>query len=298
MFDDLKNILRGSNFISKIILINAIIFVVYTIIAQFSPAFVAFISNWFSLSASLSKFIFRPWTIITYMFLHAGIGHVFFNMYILYIIGRIFGDFMGQQRLTGLYFLGGIIGGVLYLVVYNLLYLSGEMSENILSMTAMVGASAGVMAVVIAAGTRFGDYEIGLIFLGPVKLKYIALVLFITSTLFNFMSNFGGNVAHVGGAILGFLYIRQLSKGQDWAFAFHQKIEQAKKLFEKKPKLRVVPNDYGAQKTSATASKKTAGTDNETQAKTDAILDKISKSGYDNLTKEEKEFLFKLSKNR
>ena len=82
MFDDLKNIFRGNNFISKIILINAIIFVVYTIIAQFSPAFVAFVSNWFSLSASLSKFIFRPWTIITYMFLHAGIGHVFFNMYI------------------------------------------------------------------------------------------------------------------------------------------------------------------------------------------------------------------------
>jgi membrane associated rhomboid family serine protease len=298
MLDDLKNILRGSNFISKIILINAIIFVVYTIIAQFSPAFVEFVSNWFSLPASLSKFIFRPWTIITYMFLHSGLGHVFFNMYILYFFGRIFGDFMGQQRLTGLYFLGGIVGGLLYLVVYNLLYLSGEMSENVLSMTAMVGASAGVMAVVIAAGARFGDYTLNLLFIGPVKLKYVALFLFITSTLFNFMSNFGGNVAHVGGAALGFLYIRQLAKGQDWAFAFHQKIEQAQKLFEKKPKLRVVPNDYGAKKANTTTSKKAAGTDNETQAKTDAILDKISKSGYDNLSKEEKEFLFKLSKNR
>ncbi len=175
MLTTLKNIFRGNNFISKIILINAIIFVVYTIIAQFSPAFVAFVSNWFSLSASLSKFILLPNS--------------------------------SRQSLM-------VEPCPLLILLYR-------------------------------------KWEIVKLCPSPI---------------------------HVGGAVLGFLYIRQLSKGQDWALAFHQKIEQAQKLFEKKPKLRVVPNDYGAKKANTTGSKKTAGTDNETQAKTDAILDKISKS--------------------
>jgi membrane associated rhomboid family serine protease len=295
MLDDLKNLFRGNNFIGKVIAINVIVFVVYNIVAQFSPGFVLFVTNWLSLPASLGSFILSPWTIITYMFLHDGFGHIFYNMLILYWFGRIFGDFMGQQRLTGLYFLGGIVGALLYIVVYNLLFLSGDMSAEMLGLTHMVGASAGVMAVVIAAGARFGDYEMSLILIGPVKLKYVALVLFITSTLFNFMSNFGGNVAHIGGAVLGFMYVRQLAKGQDWAFWFNEKIEAGLKIFEKKPKMRVVNDDF---KTSKTQTKSSTGNSSETQAKTDAILDKISKSGYENLSKEEKEFLFKLSGNK
>ena len=297
MFDDIKNIFKGNNFIGKIIVINAIVFVLYNILAQFSPAISTFFTNWISLPASLWKFIFRPWTMLTYMFVHDGLGHIFFNMYILYIFGRIFGDFMGQQRLSGLFFLGGFGGGLAYMLVYNLLFLVGEMDSSMLQATSMVGASAGVMAVVIATGSRFGDHTMNLILIGPVKLKYVALFLFITSTLFNFMSNFGGNIAHIGGAFVGYFYIRQLEKGSDWAMAFNDRFERIMAMFEKKPKLRVVPDDGGYQRHSASKNTQHSN-DRETQAKTDAILDKISKAGYDNLTKEEKEHLFKLSKNK
>ncbi|MEX2595419.1 MAG: rhomboid family intramembrane serine protease [Salibacteraceae bacterium] len=304
MLDDLKNLFKGNHFVGQMIVINASIFIVVNLIAHLVlGGNERAILEWLALPASITEFIWVPWSIISYMFLHGGLWHVVFNMYMLYWFGRIFGDFMGDKRLTGLYFLGGISGGLLYMLAYNLFYLAGEPTNSMI----LVGSSAAVMAITVAAGMRFPDYIVNLLFFGAVKLKYVALVIFLLSTVIDFSSNMGGKLAHLGGAAMGYFYIRGLEKGNDYALSFYNLYERFINLFQKSPKLKVVPNDFAKQKKEkrssffggTTESKSKSASDlKETQAKTDAILDKISKSGYENLSKEEKEFLFKLSKNK
>ena len=295
MLDDLKNLFKGNNFIGQMILINAALFLIVNIISNlFLGGSEGAIFSWLALPSGLIEFILVPWTIVTYMFMHGGLWHVVFNMYMLYWFGRIFNDFMGEKRLAGLYFLGGIAGGVAYLLVYNLLFLAGETDINVI----LVGSSAAVMAITIAAGLRFPDYTINLMFFGTVRLKYVALVIFLLSTVLDFSSNMGGKIAHIGGAAMGYFYIKGLEKGNDYALSFYGIYDKFLSLFKQSPKLRVVPNDHGKKTTAKAKAKHSAGAskeNSEIQAKTDTILDKISKSGYENLTKEEKDFLFKLS---
>ena len=295
MLDDLKNLFKGNNFIGQMILINASLFVLINIMSSiFFNGSEGPIFSWLALPSALTEFILVPWTLLTYMFMHGGLWHVVFNMYMLYWFGRIFNDFMGEKRLVGLYFLGGIAGGAAYLLIYNLLFLAGESNINVI----LVGSSAAVMAITIAAGLRFPDYTIPLMFFGAVKLKYVALVIFILSTVLDFSSNMGGKIAHLGGAAMGYFYIKGLEKGSDYALSFYGIYDKFLGLFKQSPKLRVVPNDHGKKTTAKAKSKPSTAASKENlevQAKTDAILDKISKSGYENLTKEEKDFLFKLS---
>ena len=293
MLDDLKNLFRGNNFIGQIILINAALFLIVNIVSNlFFGGSEGPIFSWLALPSSLVEYILVPWTLVSYMFMHGGLWHVVFNMYMLYWFGRIFNDFMGEKRLVGLYFLGGIAGGVAYLLVYNLLFLAGESNVNVI----LVGSSAAVMAITIASGLRFPDYTIHLMFFGAVKLKYLALIIFILSTVLDFSSNMGGKIAHLGGAAMGYFYIKGLEKGNDYALALYTVYDRFIELFKRSPKLRVVPNDFDKKTTAKSKTSPAASKENsEVQAKTDAILDKISKSGYENLNKEEKDFLFKLS---
>lgn len=299
MFDDLKQLFKGNNFIGQIILINAFVFIAVNLVAHlFLGGNERAIQEWLGLPALLNDFILVPWTILSYMFMHGGLWHIVFNMYMLYWFGRIFGSMMGEERLIGLYFLSGLTGGALYLLAYNIFFLAGEPVGNVI----LVGASAAVMGIVIAAGARFPDYTVNLLLFGPVRLKYVALVIFVLSTVLDFSSNMGGKIAHLGGAIMGYFYVRGLNNGKDHALAFHTLFAKSTEIFKRKPKLRVVKDDPKKQKKAtqsrATSSQKASNADNrvdEMQAKTDAILDKISKSGYENLTKEEKDFLFKLS---
>jgi membrane associated rhomboid family serine protease len=292
MLEDLKNLFRGNNFIGQIIVINAGVFVAVNLITHlFLGGSESGILKWLGLPSLLNEFVLVPWTVLTYMFMHGGLWHIVFNMYLFYWFGRIFSDFMGEKRLIGLYFLGGIGGGLLYLFVYNLLYLGGEPAGN----TILVGASAAVMAITIASGMRFPDYTVHLLLFGAVRLKYLALIIFLVSTVLDFSSNMGGKIAHLGGALVGFFYIRGLDKGKDFALSFSEGLDKVKGLFQKKPTLRVVPNAKPKESTDGTRRPAQESAKDELQAKTDAILDKISKSGYENLTKEEKAFLFKLS---
>ena len=155
--------------------------------------------------------------------------------------------------------------------------------------TPLVGASAGIMAVVAFAGFRFGDYQMNLLLIGPVRLKYVALGLFVMNTLLDISMNTGGKLSHLGGAAFGYFYFRSLNAGKDPAAAFLGFFQRIGDFFKKKPKLKVVQNDFRAKNSNNPKTSK------EAEARTDAILDKISKSGYDNLTKEEKEFLFNVS---
>jgi membrane associated rhomboid family serine protease len=281
MLDDIKNIFRGNNFIGQIIIICAVVFVVQNLLANVFPAFGIEILRWFAMHSYLPSFLTSPWSAFTYMFLHGSFGHLFWNMIIFYYFGRIVHDFVGRERLMGLYFLGGIAGAIFYLLVYSLQHLGGEMIVD----TPLVGASAGIMAVVTFAGFRFGDFQMNLLLIGPVKLKYVALGLFVMNTLLDISMNTGGKLSHLGGAAFGYFYFRSLNAGKDPAAAFLGFFQNIGSFFKKKPKMRVVENDFRAKNSNKPRNSK------EAEARTDAILDKISKSGYDNLTNDEKEFL-------
>lgn len=231
--------------------------------------------NYLSLPTYLPLLVKRFWTPVTYMFMHADIFHILFNMLWLYWMGQIFEEFLGKKRTIGLYFIGGLAGAALYLLAYNLLPYFTQ-SGAVVSGT-MIGASASIMAIVIGAATIVPDYTIFLMFLGPVKLKWLALGFVIIDFLSIAGPNAGGEISHIGGALAGFIYVKQLQNGKDW-------IGSVNNLFKKRSNMRVVP---GSQQ------KESKG--KPQQDEIDRILDKISETGYDNLTTQEKDTLFRAS---
>lgn len=289
MLEELKKLFQGKNFASQIIVINAVIFVVINLLENIFFRGHSGFGQWFALPSSLADLIWQPWTIVTYMFMHGSLGHLVYNMLVFYWFARIFSDFMGNERLAGLYLLGGLFGGLFFLVIYNIMFLSGEA----IPMSTLVGASAAVMAVVVATSIRFPTYQMNLLLIGPVQLKWIGLFIFIVSTVLDLSNNFGGKMAHLGGAAVGFVYARTLDRGRDFAFEFNAFLKRFTTVFKRKSKIRVVHSQKPTEKAKATG--KSGLTQQEIQAKTDAILDKISKSGYDNLSKDEKDFLFNIS---
>ncbi|WP_026896940.1 rhomboid family protein [Daejeonella oryzae] len=225
-----------------------------------------------AMPAYLPKLAPKFWTIITYMFGHQKFFHILFNMLWLYWLGRIFLDFLNQKQFTFLYFAGGIAGALFFITAY---YVFPAFQDEI-EYSSLLGASASVMAIVVATATLLPDYTISMLLLGPVRLKYIALVYVLLDILAIAGANPGGSIAHLGGAFIGFLYIKQLRAGNDWS-----------KMFLKKRKLTVV-------KKADTAPVKRSNLPD--QDIIDTILDKISKSGYESLSKKEKEQLFNASK--
>ena len=223
--------------------------------------------------AYLPELLYKPWTLLTYMFSHTGLLHFIFNVLWLYWMGRIFEDFLNSRQFTFTYIAGGLIGAILFLAFYNFL---PAFREVILQSPALIGASAGVMAIVVATATLLPDYSIMLLFFGQVRLKYLVLIYVALDIIGISGLNPGGSIAHLGGALLGFIYIKQLQAGHDWS-----------KIFSKRRKLKVVQRN-----TSSSYSSTSNIPDEEI---IDRILDKISKSGYNSLTKQEKEQLFRAS---
>jgi membrane associated rhomboid family serine protease len=231
--------------------------------------------------------IARPWTIITYMFVHDlnGIWHLLFNMLWLYWFGQIFLQFLSQKKLLSVYLLGGFAGAVLYTLVYNIFpaFELERFGSN------MVGASAAIMAVVIAIAAIAPNYSIQIIFFGPVKLKYIALITIVIDLISIQYSNAGGHIAHIGGELFGYLYAKNHLKGRDLTSGFSKIIDAILNLFTPRKRMKVTyktpTNDFEYNKTKV-----------EQQKEVDRILDKIAKGGYNSLSKEEKDFLFKSSR--
>ncbi len=234
-----------------------------------------YVVSWLQLPASVSGWLHRPWTIGTYMFTQQGLFHILFNMLWLFWLGIIFLDFLKKRQLTFVYLAGGLAGGVLYLLAFNLIPAFRADAFR----TVMIGSSASVSAVVFATATLLPDYTIRLLLFGNVKLKYLALVFIALDILAIGGLNAGGSIAHIGGALFGYIYIKRLQNGQDWSRILGRA--------RRKRKLRVVRND-------APPSQEEPLVPN--QEVIDRILDKISQSGYDSLTKAEKEALFKASK--
>jgi membrane associated rhomboid family serine protease len=254
----------------------------------------------FTLPSVISEFLKEPWTLFTYSFAHyfnygdpalnyrgadVGIFHILMNMLVFYWFGRLFVEYLGSDKLIALYVLGGLAGGLLYLLMYNTIpYFIAQPST-------LVGASAAVYAVVVAVAVLLPNYTFFLLFLGPVRIKYIAAFYIVISFLGSVGSNAGGNIAHLGGALIGFVYMKQLQSGVNWGGWVSITIDWFKDLF--KPRARV---KVSYRKEKEAGPRKPGGKPAVSQDELDAILDKISAGGYESLTKDEKEKLFNASK--
>ena len=302
ILEDFKLAFKTGNILNQLIVINVLAFVVMGIVgviftlAGYGVAFSAF-AKYLMLPADFGQLIFQPWSLITYFFFHEGIFHILFNMLFLYWFGRIITEYLGQNKALGLYVWGGIFGGLLYLIAYNLI----PFYQSAVPTSYLLGASGGVIAIVVGAATFMPNFTIPLIFLGPVKLKYVAAFYVITSLLRSTGVNAGGEIAHLGGALAGFLFITQLKSGSDWSTPIVQFTSWVKSLFKPQPKIKVSyrksDKKNTTQSTKATSSKSSTNSKtNTSQAEIDTILDKISEKGYDALSKDEKQKLFNASK--
>ncbi len=288
---------KPNNGMVKIVIINVAVFIVLNIFwlaSKFSGG-TALYESVFEIMAippDFSNFAYRPWTLLTYFFTHQDFLHILFNMLIFYWFAQIFDELLGSKKLVGVYFLGGFSGGLGYLAVYNLIPYFQDMGS-----AGMIGASASVYAVVVGAATVMPDYRMHLLFFGPVKIKYIAAVYIFLSFIGLGGMNMGGNIAHLAGALVGFLYIKQLNQGSDWTKPVTSTLDFIPNLLKPKPKIKVsFKKDKAYQATKASyRSRDYAPDDVPNQDLVDAILDKISESGYERLTAEEKHILFKAS---
>ena len=295
MLEEFKNAFqRYNNAHVQLIIINIVVFLTLAVVLVFSRAFQVpdifiVVHDQLAIPAPIGEFLQKPWTLITYAFVHdlSGVFHILFNMLVFYWFGKLFVEYLGSDKLVALYFLGALAGGLAYLLVYNTIpfYI-----ERIGSFNGMVGASAAIYAIVVATATLIPDYTFFLLFLGPVRIKYIAGFYIVVSFLGSVGENAGGNVAHLGGALMGFIYIKQLQAGVNWGSWVTATLDWFKGLFTAKPKVKVT---YRKQYSDA---QKPKAKSSISQDEIDAILDKISDGGYESLTKEEKEKLFNASK--
>ncbi|MFK7900239.1 MAG: rhomboid family intramembrane serine protease [Cyclobacteriaceae bacterium] len=296
ILNEIKSAFRqADNTVTQLIIINVIVFAFLstsTVILGISgqTSILSFIQDIFLLPSDFDTFITRPWTLITYAFSHQGLFHILFNMLFLYWFGRLISEFLGSQKLLALYFLGGLAGGALYLFMYN--YIPFYMNRGA---SVLLGASASVYAIMVAAATLLPDYTIRLFLIGNVKLKWMVAVYLFISFLGIVGSNAGGDLAHLGGALMGYLYIKSLQKGNDLGKPIIKTINWFGNLF--KPKSHVKVSYKESKKTKQSRKQTTSSSSvNPQQSEIDTILDKISESGYDSLTKAEKELLFSASK--
>ncbi len=304
---DIKREFQYGNILTRLIIINVAVFVIVNFIGLIfyiqsgKEGYFHFINDilcpWFCAQSQWKELLLKPWTIITSMFLHYDLWHMVWNVLFLYWFGRIFCDFTGRHKLLATYILGGLAGFTAYFIVGLLVGDPGE----VVGLYAL-GASAAVMAIVAAAATLAPNYSMHVLLIGPVKLKYIALVLIVINILSIPKGNAGGMIAHLGGVLMGFLSIYWVQKrGYDITTPFNNFIDKLvdlwsrrKDIFSRRKEPRVVyKNTTGKRAKGNSKSDLHIVPD---QSEIDAILDKIKRSGYDSLTKEELDILARASK--
>lgn len=290
---DLRNNFRRGSIHIRLAYLNVAVFVLVAltgiVLRLFnlpSPS----LFQWFEVPASLPRLAAQPWSVLTYTFLHANIFHLLFNMLWLYWFGALFLRFFSAKHLRGLYLLSGICGALLYVAAYNLF----PYFRPLAGYSFLLGASASVLGIVAAAAYREPNYPIQLLFLGTVRLKYLALIVIGTDVLLITAENAGGHIAHLGGAIAGLWFAARLSKGTDLTRWINRAADRVESLFSprpRKPKMKVHYNaNADRQKDYDYNARKKAQND-----EIDRILDKLKKSGYESLTTDEKKTLFDAS---
>lgn len=286
---NLKYKYKTANTVVKLIVLNVLVFLIVSLGSFFFSISAGFLTRWFVLSDDFSKLLLQPWSLITYSFLHFGFFHLLFNMVWLYWFGQIVLNLFNGKRLLTVYLLGALFGGLLFMFAYTLFPVFAE------SRGFLIGASGAVTAVMVFIASYTPNTEVR-IFSFTIKLWHIALFLFLMDLLrIPSSGNAGGLMAHVGGAVFGYIYAVQLLKGNDIGKWFENLMDGVANLFKprtKKPFTKVHRN----KKTTTNKPKDTNLSKSEHQRKIDSILDKIGKSGYESLSKEEKDYLFKAGK--
>ena len=298
--DDIKRSYLQGSMLLRLIFINIGIFILLHLVTLVLMLFNVpgnDVVQWVELPSDPWLLLRRPWTLVTYMFTHYGLLHILFNMLWLYWLGRIFLEFFSSKQLTGLYLLGGWGGALLFLLATNLLpYFTSHGGIYFL-----MGASASVVAIVVATAVYAPDYRIGLLFLGEVPIKWIAIVTVLISLFSIDGANGGGNIAHIGGAIVGAWFALRIKKGRDITRPLNACIDAVVGLFNgrslKMPKFKR-PSRPKSRNTSQQSPRGNTPSDTVSEEELDAILKKIKESGYDALTDKERDKLFKVSRRR
>ncbi|MEI6124415.1 MAG: rhomboid family intramembrane serine protease [Bacteroidota bacterium] len=294
--DGIKRFFTGKSMLSRLIIINILVFLLVNLVKLFFFLFqvsplqtgsdtMTIMNYWLAVPSNLDLLLQKPWTLFTYMFLHENLWHLFFNMLMLYFGGVIFTEYLGSKKLLITYILGGLVGATFYIAAYNLF----PAFALVVPFSIAFGASASVLAIIVAIAAYIPDYNVRMLFIGQIKFKWVAVAFVVLDLLSIEKDNPGGHIAHLGGAFFGLVYILALKKG----VIAKQFLNPIKKLFKPKAK----------PKMKATYSYKKPLTDDQYnydkklhQQKIDSILDKIKKSGYESLSKDDKELLFKESK--
>lgn len=291
--EEIKKMYRNGNIIIKLIFVNVAVFIVINILGLFSFLFGLSspdgLIKWLAVPADLHILLYRPWTLFTYMFLHQGFLHILFNMLWLFWFGKIFLEFLNQKQMLSVYLLGGLSGAALYILAFNLFPVFAPM----LPFSVALGASASVYAIVVAISAFVPDYSISLMFIGRVKIKWVAVFIIALDVLSIADGNAGGHIAHLGGALFGYLFSVQIKKKTDITNWFTYFTDGLAEWFKPKPKMRVTENKFKSKK--PTSDREYNQQKAASQEEIDLILEKISRSGYDSLSKKEKETLFKFS---
>lgn len=299
--NDIKRYYNQSSMLMRLILINVVVFVLVRLLAvgtwMFGGDNLA-LMQWVALPSDWWLLLKRPWTLLTYMFAHAGLLHILFNMLWLYWLGRIFMEFFSPKQLTGVYLLGGWGGALLFLLAYNLL------PHLAMGRYFLIGASASVIAIVVATAVYTPNYKIGLLFLGEVSLKWVAIVTVAIDLLSMEGGNLGSSIAHIGGAIVGAIYALRIRAGHDITRPLNAAIDGIVGMFNgrsfKLPdfKRKSAGSTTRARGGAQQAPRGARPADTVSEEELDIILGKIKAAGYDALTDEEKEKLFKASRRR
>ncbi|MBR5782283.1 MAG: rhomboid family intramembrane serine protease [Bacteroidales bacterium] len=285
ILEGLKRFFLQKNVLSRLMLINITIWLICLFICVFTWLFnisdISFVTKLFAVPSDIATLAEKPWSIFTYMFLQEQFGHLFFNMLMLYYGAKIFLQYFSQKQLLLTYIIGGLVGALFFILAFN----AFPVFENMKGHAVALGSSASVLSILIAAATYRPDYTLNLFLLGQVKMKWIAIVFVVIDFLSISKGNSGGHIAHLGGALWGFLYAYMLNKDFD-----------IYRIFKKRARIKVktvnTENYQGRPKTDEQYNAERA----QAQEETDRILEKIAKNGYSSLSDKEKEFLFRQSK--
>ena len=294
IFDTIRQAFRQGNSLNKLIYLNVIVFLILKIILILFLLFNisgAFLLSYLAVPADLTQLLYRAWTPLTYMFLHEEFFHILFNMFALYWFGKLFLMFFSERQLVGLYLFGGLIAALIYLAAFNIF----PYYSLILHQSVLLGASGSILAIILATAIRSPNMEIQIVLLGSVKLKYIAIFYVLTSFFGITSSNGGGQLAHLGGALAGYLFVVSLRQGKDLTGGINRIFDTIFAVFRpRRLKVKYTGNKSKSPMNDAEFNANKA----RRIAEIDKILDKIKTSGYDSLSAEEKKRLFEQGNNR
>ena len=288
IIDNIKAGFARGTLLVRLIYLNVAVFLLVHLVAVILTLWNIHPTAWMAyidLPSDIGELLHRPWTLLTYMYVHYDVWHILFNMLWFYWFGNIFLQYFTPKQMGGLYLLGGLAGALFYVAAYNIFPYFWPMTDY----SFLLGASASVLGIVTATAYREPNYPIRLLFIGTIRLKYLALIVIGLDVLAITAENAGGHIAHLGGALAGLWFAASLSKGADLTRWINRATDWVTGVFRPRPRKPKMKIHYGAntdrQKDYDYNARKKAQND-----EIDRILDKVRKSGYHGLTEEEKKF--------